>query len=76
MSHHDESAAHAAEHGHAEEGHAKEGAVDQHDHKSRPKEKKAAWAGRITWAGLNTAKDDDAPALKLESATTSITSAP
>jgi NADH-quinone oxidoreductase subunit L len=64
--HHDEAAAHSAEgHGNAD-GHAKAGEHVQHDHKSKPHEKKQAWAGRLTWAAITGAKDDDSPSIKLE----------
>jgi hypothetical protein len=54
--HHDEAAAHSVE-GHANaDGHAKAAEHVQHDHKSKPHEKKQAWAGRLTWAAITGAQ--------------------
>src|SRR5262245_7436160 len=52
-------------HGQADE-HSKDADHAKHDHKSQPHDMKRAWAGRLTWAGLTGAKDDQSPAIKLD----------
>src|SRR5438128_463083 len=57
--HEHEAAAHVAHDEHAAPAAA-------HDHKSKPKHKMTAWAGKISWASLIAADDDDTPAARLE----------